>query len=95
MEGLKITTQLESVLSCAAERSAISAVCDLQRQIVNEEQLHSKIWQFLASNNLNIEQSRSKRYFEAACGKPNFSEVVSEFNVFAAHAFSIAWPYYL
>ena len=53
MGDLNIAMQLESGLSCTAERSTISTVYDFFKGGVNEEQLHSKIWQFLASNDLN------------------------------------------
>jgi len=40
MEDLKTATQLESLLSCTAERSTISAVCDYYKDDENEE-----LWQ--------------------------------------------------
>jgi len=43
MEDSKIATQLESVKSCIAQRSTISAVCDFYKDNISEEQLHSKI----------------------------------------------------
>jgi len=52
MEDLKIATQLESVLRWTAERSHPRCMWLLQRRC-NEKQLHSKIRQFLASNDLN------------------------------------------
>jgi len=45
MEDLEVATQLKSVLSCTAERSTISAVCNFCTDNVNEEQLHRKIQQ--------------------------------------------------
>ena len=59
MADLKIATQLESVLSCTAERSTISAVYDFYKDDLNEEQLYSRIQQFLESHDLNSSTSNA------------------------------------
>jgi len=53
MKNLESVTLFESVPSCTAESSSMSAGCDFYKDDVNKEQLHRKIQQFLASNGLN------------------------------------------
>jgi len=60
IEDSKIATQLESVLRCTAERSTISSLCDFYKDDANEEELHSKIQQFLSSSNSPTPNAVSK-----------------------------------
>jgi len=53
MEDLEIATQLGSVVSCTAQRSTISTLCDFFKHDVNKEQSHGKLHKFLTSNDLN------------------------------------------
>ena len=78
---VKDATQLDSVLSYTAERETPSPLlCGFDKDDVKVLQLHSKIRQYLASDNLN---SSLQAYFKAPCGKTNFC-------VFAVHVFRIA-----